>query len=437
MWAVERISETELVRTAPAGNGAGPLWCYGAPLVLRAGERVYASVLETGEGIPPLSNCRWQLWSGDDAGWKLLHSEESFREREPCPIVLFGDGAVLLSANPSTEPPGTQYGPCLPEILAFAPPAHDVPPRREAPAWTGQPAFTDHSYRGIAADRELRELLLLHIDAETSEQMVSHRDASGIWHARDGIRFPIRAAYPQAALRDGAAHVLAIGDIVEPNAEWRALKKEVTGSEWDYVFRRLFYAFTPDLAEHPFGSPLEVDSVEATGGHILNLDLYIDGRGEAHVLYLKRPHVHAFLRDRFFPGEPMTASLEYAVVRAGEIVARRTLGRHPPVAGMLDPVYARFHVLPGERLLVVAAGHLAGPDGAVRFVNVLLDPSRERGEPLCVLPLTEPFRLFFTASPRSGSPPSAVLDLFGTGSDGALLRHAALRILEPGVACAK
>jgi hypothetical protein len=262
--------------------------------------------------------------------------------------------------------------------------------------------------------------------------MVSHRDAAGLWHARGGIRFPIRAAYPQAALRDGAAHVLAIGDIVEPNAEWRALKKEVTGSEWDYVFRRLFYAFTPDLEERPFGSPLEVDSVEATGGHIQNLDLYVDERGDAQLLYLKRPHVHTFLRDRFFPGEPMTASLEYAVVRRGEVVSRRTLARHPASLETLDPAYARFHVLPRDRMLVVAAGQLAGPDDAVRFVNVLLDPNREGGEPLCVLPLSEPFRLFFTASPRSGSVPSAVVDLFGIGGDASLLRHAALRIREPG-----
>ena len=43
-------------------------------------------------------------------------------------------------------------------------------------------------------------------------------------------RLPIRACYPQVALRDRAAHVLAIGDIVEPNEAWRAHKKEATGS---------------------------------------------------------------------------------------------------------------------------------------------------------------------------------------------------------------
>ena len=48
-------------------NGAGPLWCYGAPLLVRQGDNVYVSVMETGEDVPPLCNTRWQLFQRDCA----------------------------------------------------------------------------------------------------------------------------------------------------------------------------------------------------------------------------------------------------------------------------------------------------------------------------------------------------------------------------------
>ena len=78
----------------PPNNGAGPLWCYGAPLLVRQGDVVYASVMETGEGVPPLSNTRWRLFRRDERGWKLVRQPEGFRHREPCPLVgLAGAGS--------------------------------------------------------------------------------------------------------------------------------------------------------------------------------------------------------------------------------------------------------------------------------------------------------------------------------------------------------
>ena len=150
--------------------------------------------------------------------------------------------------------------------------------------------------------------MLLNIDTKTSEQWVSWRDTVGTWQPRGRIAFPIRAAYPQVALRDGAASVMAIGDIQEPNPEWRQLKADVLKQDWDYVFRRLFYTSTRDLAQAPFSIPIEVDSVETTAGNILNLDLHIDQRGFAHLLYLRQAHQYAFIRDRYFPGRRWAAN---------------------------------------------------------------------------------------------------------------------------------
>ena len=65
---------------AAPDNGAGPLWCYGAPLVVRQGERVFVSVMETGEGVPPLSNTRWRLFEREEKG---LEADPSARRLPP------------------------------------------------------------------------------------------------------------------------------------------------------------------------------------------------------------------------------------------------------------------------------------------------------------------------------------------------------------------
>jgi len=40
----------------------------------------------------------------------------------------------------------------------------------------------------------------------------------------------------------------------------------------------------------------------------------------------------------------------------------------------------------------------------------------------------EPFRMFFTATERGGSKPSKILDLFGIGNDGNVLRYGRVKI---------
>ncbi|MBN2270894.1 MAG: hypothetical protein JXN61_09790, partial [Sedimentisphaerales bacterium] len=212
----ECIVEAEEVVTsyAPANNGAGPLWCYGSTVIARRGQDVYVSTIETGKDVPLLCNTRWQLWRRSADKWRLEQSEKEFRQREPCPLAVFEGGPVFLSANPSTEPPGTRYGRCRPVVLEFDAADPAKPPKESpaaGPAWADGAHFTDHSYRGFAADGAAGELLLLNIHAVTGEQYVSYRDAAGKWHEKGKIKFPIRSCYPQVALRAGAAHVMAIG----------------------------------------------------------------------------------------------------------------------------------------------------------------------------------------------------------------------------------
>ncbi|MBN1417997.1 MAG: hypothetical protein JXP34_04430, partial [Planctomycetes bacterium] len=115
------VEVEEVVATCrPPNNGAGPLWCYGAPLIVRAGDAVFASLMETGEGVPLLCNTRWRLFRRGEAGWDMVQRPDGFRHREPCPLIAFADGRLFLSVNPSTQPPGTQYGPCDPHLIEFS-----------------------------------------------------------------------------------------------------------------------------------------------------------------------------------------------------------------------------------------------------------------------------------------------------------------------------
>lgn len=423
--------EEVVTRYTPANNGAGPLWCYGSTVIARQGDNVYLSVIETGKDVPPLCNTRWQLWHRTTKGWEIAQTEEKHRQREPCPIAIFHKGPVFLSVNPSVEPPGVQYGHCQPQVLEFDSKNPAGSFKVHLPAWADGTHFTDHSYRGFAADGTNGELLALNINAQTSEQFVSYCDRQGRWHQKGKIKFPIRACYPQVALRDGAAHIMAIGDIVEPVQEWRKLKFEKLKRKWDYVFRRLFYTFTPDINKAAFAEPIEVDTVEETAGHIRNLDLYIDEQGAAHLLYLKRPHQYGFIRDKYFPGQAMTVHLEYMVTNDGKIVSKKTLVETGGDSRRLQPSFARFHIRPNGELYAIVAGTARGPRrGFANYIGRI--PTGSAKPTLVRIALKHPFGNFFTNTPRGGSQLSDVIDVFGIADDGPSLRYARIRLVSDG-----
>lgn len=419
MKVTVEIEETVCTVGNP-NNGAGALWCYGAPLVTRIGEDVFVSAMEVGEGIQPLCNTRPRIFMRDEDEWRLVWRPDEFLEREPCPIVCFQDGQFILSVNPLIDATESRRGACNPHLLKFSASNLKTPPQVIQPKWVDDTTFTEHSYRGIAADGARGEILLLNIDAKTGEQCWSFCDAGGNWVNCGRIRFPIRACYPQVELRHRAAHVLAIGDIVEPIEERRRYKHEQTKRDWDYVFRRLFYTWTPDAATTDFVAPIEVENLDETGGHISNLDLWVDAKGDAHLLYIKQP-VTPLLRDGFFPNLHLTKSLEYCIIRRGEIVSRNTL-----LVGGEDitgdtPNYARFHATPDGSLFAVYTCSSSGMK--IRQI------APQIAEPI-KLELQQPFHTFFTASERGGSKPSNVIDLFGVTSEPGKLRYARVRLTQ-------
>jgi|GEM_PF-839200 len=402
--AIVRVQE-EVYRFEPPNNGSGPMWSHGNTQVVCSGEDVFVSQMETGRDVLPLSNTRWRLLRRGAQGWETVAMPGSFSQREPCPLAVMGK-RLFLSVNDLVEPPGTRYGRCEPGLLRFDIDELEEEPQRILPNWGDPlPHFTDHSYRGLAADPTSRRLLVLHIDAQTSLQHWCYLTEEGETLRSGAIGFPIRACYPQVALQGKAAYVLAVGDIYEPVEEWRAYKREKLQREWDYVFRILYFTWTPDILAQDFMEPIEIANVDATAGNIFNQDLWVSPSGQAYILYTEQPVASELLRDRFFPGLSVTRSLFLAVVDQGKLIERRVIWEGNASG---EPVQARFHETPDGRLYVVAFAQ--GEKAGNYLASVYPD---ERTIEWVPIPLEPAFVSYCLADRRSGCEPSYTIHIHG------------------------
>jgi hypothetical protein len=421
-------AEEEVYRFEPANNGAGPMWCHGSTCLIRIGDEVFASGLETLKQFKPLNNCRWLLFRRAAQGWELQQADKSGRTREPCPMVCFRRGPLFLSVNPTlVTDPKAYAGPARPEILQFNPADMKGPYQTLLPKWEGTPAFSEHSYRSFAADGPNREMILFQNIGYTHAEW-SFRDRSGSWSAAGKLVWPwgadypkpqpIRVCYPNVAIKDCAVYFCGVSDIVEPYPEWRAYKREITGRNWDFDFRRLFFTWTPDVTREKFRPWVEVASRDKTCGWIFPADLWVAPGGAVHLLWLERA-IDERLRAKFFPAAKQSHALNYAVVRDGQVVLRRTLvdaveGRAGETASA-----GRFHVTPDNRLLVVAYVNGTSPAGKAVAENRILEIGPEgRIENQTAIPLKHPMGSYFTATIRAGSAPSTILDLLGNRTSG-------------------
>jgi hypothetical protein len=437
--------EEDVYRSEPANNGAGPMWCSGSTCLVRTGGHVFASGLETLAQHKPLNNCRWLLFQRATSGWELQQADPTGRTREPCPLAAFHDGRLFLSANPTLTPPDQYGGPARPEILQFDSARPKEPFQTLLPQWDGTPAFSEHSYRSLAADGARGELILLQNIGYAHAEW-AFRDADGQWSAQGKLAFPwgaeyekpepVRLCYPNVMLKDRAVYFCGVSDIVEPNLQWRAYKKELTGQNWDYDFRRLFFTWTEDITQGKFHDWIEIASREKTCGWIFPCDLWVAADGVVHLLWSERA-LDTRLREKFFPEAKQSQALNYAQIRGGQVTGRRALVLAEEGAANLVAGAARFHVTPDQRLWVICYVSGTEADGKSVSENRLFELSADgtATEPVRI-PLSQPFTSFFTATIRGGSPPADILDLLGVRAGGGnAISYARIRL--PAAATAR
>ena len=419
-------AEEDVYSYQPADNGSGPMWCHGSTCLVRIGDDVFASGLETLKNAKPLNNVRWLLLKREADGWKLQQADPKDRTREPCPLAGFPDGRLFMSVNPTlVTDPEKHAGPSRPEILQFSAADPRAPFQTLLPKWNGEPKFTEHSYRSFAGDGPNGELIIMqNIGYTHSEWAFRDRDGKWIahgklvWPKREDPRFSpynsthSRVNYPNVVLKNRSLHYCGASAI----NKWERVQDnpELMGRKWGSRFRRLFYTWTPDITTGKFSDWIEIDSTHKTGGWLFAGDVWVAPDGRAHILWTEYP-IHRRLRDLHFPDIKRTQTLKYAVIREGKIVLRRTLVEGGEGLSGEIPDRGRFQVSPDNRLVVFH--YVSGTDASGKTVSenrvmeILPDGSTT---PPVRVPLASPFSTFFTATPRAGSPPSNTLDVLGS-----------------------
>lgn len=442
-------AEEDVYPDPSANNGAGPLWCYGSTCMVRNGDDLFISDMIHLPDCKPLNNCRTRLLRRGASGWSLCWSDES-RTREPSPLAVDTlMNRLFFSSNPTLVQDKTTYnGPSRPEMIQIS--LADLP-REDAfktllPKWEGEPSFCEHSYRSLAADGAQGGLVLLqNVGYDHAEW--SFLDRAGEWSACGKLTWPVgeeyegkpplRLCYPSVALSDRAIYFLGVGDIVEPIEAWRTYKKELTGYDWDYAFRRLFYTECRDVSKGEFRPWLEIANRDATAGHIFPCDLWVDPEKNIYLLWSEEG-VDMRLRDRFFPDVQQTIGLYYAVIRNGEVIRRGVIDEYHEGENRARPSRGRFHSTPNGSLFVVyyVSGSVkdetdpAAPERRVSE-NRLLRLGRDGTVgPYSTIPFKKPFVQFFTASVRAGNLPSPTLDLLGSSGDSPVIRYGRVQIEE-------
>lgn len=253
--------EETVYRYEPADNGANPMWCHGNTCIVRFGDNVFASGLETIKDAKALNNTRWMLFRRDAKRWDLLMKDFKDRTREPCPVGISPDCRLFLSTNPSRTKVDAYNGPAEPQILQFSAQYPTEQYKTLSPVWRGNPKFTEHSYRSFAVDGLNKEFILFQNIGDTHVAWTFY-DKNEKWNKQGVLAWPwgadysdpkpIRICYPAVQLKNRAVYFLGVSDIVEPNKVWKDYKYKLTGRKWDYDFRRLFYTWSTDITTGKF-----------------------------------------------------------------------------------------------------------------------------------------------------------------------------------------
>ena len=215
-----------------------------------------------------------------------------------------------------------------------------------------------------------------------------------------------------------------------------AFKKKITGRDWDFDFRQIYFTYTPDITKTDFSPILTVASRDETAGLLRNQDMWVGPDGDAHLVYTDQNIWHTFMRDQFFPDMLITISLRYCRVHEGKVIKRRTLVEYIEDSGNqtdsqghgLLPTSAAFHATEAGNpylLYHVTCKDSSGAEAAGNYVLSLL-PQTDAGP--AKLNLKHPFSSFFTASERLGTAPSCTIDLYGPGPEPNTMRYAQIEI---------
>lgn len=419
------VRESTVYTTTDARNGAGPLWNFSSSNIARIGDTVWVSGLRTVPGLPPLNNTECTLWKQTgSAAWSQVATLPGLT-REPCPIGVLNGTRLVISTNPTLNPPGKPGGgPARPGLWEYDPARPDQPPVISEPQWRpGAPVdkFTEHSYRSLAVDGARGEIFLMQNIGYTHAEW-TFRNSQGQWSSQGKLDWPVktiggkdvrlRVCYTVALVHDRAVYLLGVSDVVEPNAEWRDYKRKLTGKEWDYVFRNLYYTWTPDITSVPFQPWLEVASREETAGRITPGDLWLAPDSVVHAVW-EEAATDDRLRTKYFPDRPQKKSIGYAAIADGRMVVESQLSAGNPGHSSEVAHWPRIHALSDGNISVLVYVDGVGADGARISNNTILRIRNGHVVESVNIPIKNPLTQYVTSTPRAGGIFESGLDILG------------------------
>ena len=421
----------------PKASGSDLMWNKGTSSIALEQEQLYLVLPEVAKDRQPLCNIRWKIFHKkvNAAHWNDLRAGTSFDEREPFPLGILND-KLLLSTNPAISirrkrENGLESCYTRPELRLLDPDGTDK--AKIFPTWDNEYQFFEHSYRGMAIDRESSTIFITQqapYNTEQYGQAWCWIDSTGKTLKNGLFRFPQRGCYPVISLHNGGVAAFFDSDIVEPNEEHRKLKFAMTHNDWDYVFRNIYMFTTPDLRKEDFGECVKIASVEDYAGSIRVLDAWCAPDNSYFVLYHKISTYWPFIRDRFFPGKPIEISLELAQIRDGKVISTKSLIKSDDQLRPWSELDIKIQGRIGLPEIWTASsqpkwGRLWSPDGISLFLisaqydcekkqykNYLQQILPVTGEPIAV-PLKTPLVAFQMPSARNGCQSSGKVVMFG------------------------
>ena len=313
-------------------SGVDLMWNKGASSIAMISECLYIALPEISEDKKPLCNVRWKIYYKNlgDKRWEEFTAGNAFNEREPFPVGVC-NSKLLLSVNPSVDlrrkrPNGIESWYTRPELFLLD--SDNCSLTEILPVWNQEYDFFEHSYRGLAVDKENSTIFISQqapYEKERYGQAWCYIDTAGKTLANGLFKFPQRGCYPVISMHKGEVAALFDSDIVEPNEEYRKIKLSVTHREWDYVFSNIHLFHSQNILNNEFGECVTVDSVEDSAGILRTLDSWQARDGSLFVLYHKTSTHWPFNRDRFFPGKLIEISLELAEFSNGNLLETKCL----------------------------------------------------------------------------------------------------------------
>jgi len=417
----EIITEEMFMEYEDSKNGSTPLWNRGASVIVRQNEDVFISMIETNSEWEQPNNVTCSLHQRDDDKWKVI-MELNDPTREPCPIASDGS-SLFISTNKSLGEISQ------PEVVRVQKAILGSETAVLTPVWEEGHNFTAWSYRGLGMDVNNKELLLLNISDDHGYHW-SFLDANGQWSRKGVMNFPLqedgtnlRLAYPNTILQNRSAYIMTVSDVKEPNDEYVAYMLDY-GTDFHYVFRQLYYAWTPDIASQNPSVWKLLASVEPYG-EISNQDVWMAEDGTTHFLWIEES-IDSRLED-FLPDVADTQTLWHAVLKDGEVISRTVLMEYDSRG--IRPNRARFHSLPDGRLFVIVSGYETAGGVGNRLIELYQDGTHSKA---IKLNLDEPLDVFQVASQQNGSNPSNYIDLIGaTDWDSTTLNYVRIQLEQP------